>query len=125
MNKKKINTALEITAIKKDVAYYEQIRAQVKLSSSNYIDLKSYEPAMRHLIDTYIGAEESRKISAFDDLTLIELIVKKGPAAVNELPEGIRRNPEAVAETIENNICRAKCPPTPGSMKICRNCWTN
>jgi type I restriction enzyme R subunit len=26
-----------------------------------YIDLKAYEPAMRHLIDTYIRAEESEK----------------------------------------------------------------
>lgn len=109
-------TAREIAAIKKDVAHYEQVRAQVKLSSGDYIDLKSYEPAMRHLIDTYIGAEESRKISAFDGLTLIELMVKKGPAAVNDLPGGIRRNPEAVAETIENNLRRtiaAEMPTNP------------
>ena len=76
----------------------------MKLASGDYIDLKMYEPAMRHLIDTYIRAEESEKVSAFDDMSLIQLIVERGADAVNALPEGIRKNKEAVAETIENNV---------------------
>ncbi|MFM8220148.1 MAG: hypothetical protein ACKOJF_14645, partial [Planctomycetaceae bacterium] len=59
---------------------------------------------MRHLIDTYIRAEESEKISAFDDMSLIQLIVERGPDAIEALPERVRRNEEAVAETIENNV---------------------
>jgi type I restriction enzyme R subunit len=94
----------EIEQIKKDVKYYEDVRAEIKLKSGDYIDLKAHEPAMRHLIDTYISAEESKKISAFDDITLVELIVKRGVDAVSQLPDGIKRNTEAVAETIENNI---------------------
>lgn len=94
----------EIEQIKKDVKYFEDVRAEIKLKSGDYIDLKAYEPAMRHLIDTYISAKESKTISAFDDMTLIELIVKRGVDAVSALPEGIKRNKEAVAETIENNI---------------------
>ena len=35
---------------------------------------------MRHLIDTYIEAGEPRKISDFDNVSLIELIVKTGIA---------------------------------------------
>jgi type I restriction enzyme R subunit len=35
------------------------VREEVKLGSGDYIDLKMYEPAMRHLIDTYIRAEDS------------------------------------------------------------------
>jgi len=50
---------------------------EVKLSSGDYIDLKAYEPAMRHLIDTYIRASDSEKISSFDDLTLIQLLVER------------------------------------------------
>jgi type I restriction enzyme R subunit len=65
-----------------------------------------YEPAMRHLIDTYIRAEESEKISAFDDMSLVQLIVERGPDAVNSLPKGLRENKQAVAETIENNVRR-------------------
>ena len=84
--------------------HYEKVRNEVKLASGDYIDLKMYEPAMRHLIDTYIRAEESEKISAFDDMSLVQLIVERGADAVEALPEGIRENKEAVAETIENNV---------------------
>ena len=97
-------SASEIAAIKADVDHYEKVRNEVKLASGDYIDLKMYEPAMRHLIDTYIRAEESEIISAFDDMSLVQLIVERGADAVNSLPEGIRSNKEAAAETIENNV---------------------
>jgi type I restriction enzyme, R subunit len=97
-------SAAEAEAIRAEVAFYENLRNEIKLHSGDAIDLKLYEPAMRHLIDTYIRAEESEKISAFDDLSLIELIVERGPDAVNALPKGIRENRNAVAETIENNV---------------------
>ncbi len=98
--------AEEIEKIKIEVDHYTKVRDEVRLASGDYIDLKAYEPAMRHLIDTYIRAEESAKISAFDDLSLIQLIVQRGPDAVDALPKGIRKNREAVAETIENNVRR-------------------
>jgi len=94
----------EIEAIKREVDHYEKVRTEVKLASGDYVDLKMYEPAMRHLIDTYIRAEPGRQLSAFDDLSLIELIVQRGPDAVDDLPEGIRGSRDAVAETIENNV---------------------
>lgn len=97
-------TAEETRQIRSEVEHYEKVRNEVKLASGDYIDLKMYEPAMRHLIDTYIRAEESEKISAFDDMSLVELIVERGTDAVDHLPEGIRRNHEAMAETIENNV---------------------
>jgi type I restriction enzyme R subunit len=97
-------TAVEINTLKSEVDYYEKVRSEVKLASGDYIDLKMYEPAMRHLIDTYIRAEESEKISAFDDMSLVQLIVERGADAVNSLPKGLRENKEAVAETIENNV---------------------
>jgi type I restriction enzyme R subunit len=78
----------------------------VKKHSGDAIDLKLYEPAMRHLIDTYIRAEESEKVSAFDDLSLIELIVERGADALDSLPKGIRKNQKSAAETIENNVRR-------------------
>ena len=99
-------SARETEIIQQEVAYYEKLRQEIKLASGDYIDLKMYEPAMRHLIDTYIRAEESRKISAFDDMTLIQLIVERGTDAFKQLPAGITANPEAMAETIENNLRR-------------------
>ncbi len=97
-------TPKEIEKIKAEVDHYTKMRDEVKLASGDYIDLKAYEPAMRHLIDTYIRADESEKISAFDDMSLIQLIVERGPDAVDSLPKGIKKNQEAVAETIENNV---------------------
>jgi len=97
-------TMPEIATLKAEVDHFDKARNEVKLASGDYIDLKMFEPAMRHLIDTYIRAEESEKVSAFDDLSLIQLIVERGADAVKELPKGIRENREAVAETIENNV---------------------
>ncbi len=99
-------TTEEIEQIKQEVDYYEKVRTEIKLASGDYIDLKVYEPAMRHLIDTYIRAEESKKISAFDDITLIQLIVERGVDGLKDLPQGISNNKAAMAETIENNLRR-------------------
>ena len=99
-------TEAETQAIKAEVGHYEKVREEVKLASGDYVDMKMYEPAMRHLLDTYIRAEESETLSAFDDLTLVQLIVDRGEEAVEALPEGIRKNQEAMAETIENNVRR-------------------
>ncbi len=99
-------TPSEIETLKGEVDHYEKARSEVKLASGDYIDLKMYEPAMRHLIDTYIRAEQSEKVSAFDNLSLVQLIVEQGAGAVDALPKGIRENPEAVMETIENNVRR-------------------
>lgn len=96
----------EIDSIKSDVKYFENIRKEILLASGDYIDLKKYEPAMRQLIDNYIGAEESRILAAFDDLSLIDLLLDKGTDALNKLPKNIKENPEAVAEVIDRNIRR-------------------
>ena len=89
-----------------EVDHYQKVRKEVKLASGDYVDLKMYEPAMRHLLDTYIRAEESEKFANFDELPLVQLIVERGEAAIDELPPGIRKNPGAIAETIENNVRR-------------------
>ena len=87
--------------------HFEKVRQEVKLASGDYIDLKLYEPAMRHLLDTYIRADDSESLSEFDDLTLVELIVERGKDGLESaLPSRIRRDPEAMAETIENNVRR-------------------
>jgi len=97
-------TATDIQRIKADVDHFSKVRDEIKLASGDYIDLKAYEPAMRYLIDTYIRADDSEKISAFDDLNLVQLIVERGPGAVDALPDRVKKNEESVAETIENNV---------------------
>lgn len=97
-------TLSEAERIRSEVDHYDKVREEVMKAAGDYIDLKRYEAAMRHLIDTYISAEESRRLSALEDMTLIDLIVERGVEAVKELPESIRVNEEATAEAIENNI---------------------
>lgn len=95
----------EAIRIKNEVEHYSDVREEIQLSSGDYIDLKAYEPAMRHLIDAYISAEESKKVSAFDDMSLLQLIVERGiDEAVKAMPRSIGKHKEAIAETIENNI---------------------
>ena len=106
-------TANESAQIKAEVDHYEKVRTEVKIASGDYIDLKVYEPAMRHLIDTYIRAEESEVISAFDDMSLIQLIVARGVAGLNALPKGLRQDQGAMAETIENNLRKVILDETP------------
>ena len=107
----------EAQEIKAETAYYENVRQEVQLASGDYVDLKAYEPAMRHLLDTYIRAEESQTLSAFEDMTLVELIVEHGKAALDLLPESVRNSETATAETIENNVRQVIVEKTPENPK--------
>jgi type I restriction enzyme R subunit len=92
--------------VKDEVDYYTKVSASIKMASGDYPDLKLYEPAMRHLLDTYVRADDSKKLSAFDDISLIQLIVERGREGLDDLPEEIKGSKEAMAETIENNLRR-------------------
>jgi type I restriction enzyme R subunit len=96
----------EAAAIKTEVAHYASLRDEVKLGAGEDIDFKQYEAGMRHLLDTYIQAKPSEVLLTFEDVGLIELIVELGAGAIDKLPEGIKADPEAVAETITNNMRR-------------------
>lgn len=96
----------EATAIKKEIAHYVDVRAEVKLGAGEEVDFKQYEAGMRFLLDTYIQASASETLSNFEDTGLIDLIVKLGAGAIDKLPDGIKNSPEAVAETITNNMRR-------------------
>jgi type I restriction enzyme R subunit len=98
-------SAVDISRIKKQLDHYLNIREIIRKASGETLDLKAYEADMRHLIDTYIEADEPRKISPFDDMSLLELIVKTGIAnAISQQLGGLKGNKDAVAETIENNV---------------------
>ena len=95
----------DVRRIKQQVDHYLKLREIIRKASNESLDLKAYEADMRHLIDTYIEADEPRKISPFDNMSLLELIVKTGiAAAINRLPDGIKSSNDAIAETIENNV---------------------
>ena len=98
-------TSTEQNHIKSRLDHYLKLREEIRLASGETLDMKAYEADMRHLIDTYIQADEPRIISPFGDMPLIELIVKSGIAdAIDTLPKGIRESRESIAETIANNV---------------------
>lgn len=92
-------------AIKTKLDQYLAIREIIRKASGETLDLKPFEADMRHLIDTYIEASEPRKISPFDGIGLLDLIVKTGiaDAIANKLAD-MQGNQQAIAETIENNV---------------------
>jgi len=95
----------DIARIKQRMTHFLNVRDIVRNASGETLDLKPYEADMRHLIDTYIEADEPRKISPFDGLSLLDLIVKTGIAgAINDRLGGMKGDKEAIAEAIENNV---------------------
>ena len=111
-------TPAEAAAIQREVQHYEQVRQEVRLASGDYVDMKLYEPAMRHLLDTYIQADPSRVVASFDDLGLVDLFIAGGLAGLQpRLPPGLRSDCAAMAEAIENNVRRLIIDETPVNPK--------
>jgi type I restriction enzyme R subunit len=90
-------TTTEQAEIDKQVTFYTALKVTIGNASGDFIDLKSYEADMRRLIDTYIKADDSRKIGKFDNFTLLNFVQAQG----EELGG---KGKEAAAEAIENNI---------------------
>ncbi|WP_233861868.1 type I restriction endonuclease subunit R [Paraburkholderia adhaesiva] len=96
--------ASQQTAIRQKLEQYVKLRETIRLASGETLDLKPYEADMRHLIDTYIEASEPRKISGFENIGLLDLIVKTGIADAIAKKLGEMKDRQSVAETIENNV---------------------
>jgi type I restriction enzyme R subunit len=57
----------EANSIKDEVKYYSGLRETIKQASGGYLDLKRFEPGMRQLMDMYLDAKSSAKISDFEN----------------------------------------------------------
>jgi type I restriction enzyme R subunit len=98
-------SSVQVEEVKRKRDYYLALRETIRQASNEVLDIKPFEADMRHLIDTYIEASEPRKISPFDNLGLLELIVNTGIAqAIADRLGVMKGNREAIAETIENNV---------------------
>ena len=80
--------------------------------------MKQFEPAIRHLIDTYIKADGSEVISHLDDISLIDLVASKGASVEADLPTSLTAKRENVAEAIENNVRKLIIDETPANPKF-------
>ena len=91
--------------IKTQVEQYLKLREIIRKASSETLDTKAYEADMRHLIDAYIEAEEPRQTSHFENLSLVDLIVRLGiNDAIKESLGTFNGDKNAIAEVIENNV---------------------
>lgn len=108
---------LQLAQYRGEVERAIALRDAVRLHSGDAVDMKQFEPAMRHLIDTYIKADESEVISHLDDISLIDLVASKGAAAEGDLPNALKKR-ENVAEAIENNVRRLIIDETPVNPKF-------
>jgi type I restriction enzyme R subunit len=97
-------TDAEAAAIKVEIAHYAAVRDEVKLGAGEDVDFKQYEAGMRFLLDTYIQADASETVADFQNTGLIQLIVQLGAGAIDKLPAGIKKDHDAVAATITNNM---------------------
>ncbi|NIL54621.1 type I restriction endonuclease subunit R [Streptomyces sp. 2BBP-J2] len=98
-------SADEAKKIKADVAHYIAVKNEVEVGAGENIDMKQFEAGMRSLLDTYIQADPVEQVTTFNK-GLVQLIVERGADAIDTLPGRIKKNPEAVAETIINNVRR-------------------
>ena len=97
-------TKKEEKSIKEKVKHYEMIKKQIGILSGDLEDLKKFDGDMRNLIDTYIEADEAEFISGLEDMTLVELLVKKGDDFKEDTKKKNKKSQENISEAIENNI---------------------
>ena len=89
------------TELEKKVKFYIDLRDFIGRASGDFIDFKAYQPGMRFLIDNYIIAEDSEKLGAFDDFTVLDFILQQEEKLQDDRDQPAQ---EAAAEAIENNI---------------------
>ncbi|MEP5632682.1 MAG: type I restriction endonuclease subunit R [Tateyamaria sp.] len=96
----------EEALIKSEVYEFSHLSSQIKLASGDFVDMKQFEPAMRQLLDMYVRAEDSEKLTDFEDMGLIELVVKSDIETLLDPKETPFETEEAMAEAIATNVSR-------------------
>jgi type I restriction enzyme R subunit len=89
------------TELEKKVKFYVDLRDYIGRASGDFIDFKAYQPGMRFLIDNYIIAEDSEKLGAFNNFTVLNFIMQQEDKLKDD---NDKSSQEAAAEAIENNI---------------------
>ncbi|UUM71588.1 HsdR family type I site-specific deoxyribonuclease [Aeromonas hydrophila] len=110
-------SASQAAVIRREVEHYSKVRDMIKVASSDHVDMKQFEPAMRQMLDLYIDADPSETLMDFEELGLLELIIERGAEGLEGAPEGLRKDPEAMAEAIENNVRRTIVDENPVNPK--------
>jgi type I restriction enzyme R subunit len=98
-------TPTEANDIRERVKRYVKLRDAIRHAAGESLELKAYEADMRMLLDQFIEADEPTKISNFDDLPLLDLIVNLGiERALEAVKKKTGGDVGTAAETITHNV---------------------
>jgi type I restriction enzyme R subunit len=90
--------------VRNEVEKYIDVKKFVKLASGDYVDLKLYEPDMRHLIDTYIKSDKSEVVADLSDTPLLQILAKDPDLEGRITVLTNSKDSKSAAETIVNNV---------------------
>jgi type I restriction enzyme R subunit len=98
--------ANEVDKLNRETAFFAEVRDAIKHYSGEELDIKPFEADMRHLINTYIQADQPTDLGAVDNYSLVELIIETGvhDAIAKKLNSKGKLSKNAVAEGIVNNV---------------------
>ncbi len=96
----------DATQLQQEVQHTTEVRAAIKNHAGEELDIKPYEADMRHLINTYIHADDVRPLGDGASMSLTDLIIKTGmhDAIAQKLNAKGTASKNTVAEGIINNI---------------------
>ena len=99
-------TPAEVTTLQRESAHFADLRNAIKRHSGEELDIKPYEADMRHLINTYIQADQADNLGNLSELSLTDLIIETGihDAIAKKLNQQGKLSKNAVAEGIINNV---------------------
>lgn len=69
---------------KDEIAFYISAREAIQLATDEYVDFKTYDESMRHIIDQYISANESTK-KIYENTALIESLISQPQKVLDDL----------------------------------------
>lgn len=99
-------SASEIGKLQQETLFFSDLRNAIKKHSGEELDIKLYEADMRHLVNTYIQADQAEDLGDLSALSLTELIIETGihNAIVQKLNAKDKLSKNAIAEGIINNV---------------------
>ena len=83
-------SASQAASIKQEVEHFAKVRDEIKLASGDLVDMKQFRPGMRQMLDLWVDADPSETLMDFEELGLLELIIQRGPEALDGLPKEMR-----------------------------------
>ncbi|MEM9569561.1 MAG: HsdR family type I site-specific deoxyribonuclease [Bacteroidota bacterium] len=94
----------EIKTIVQEVHQAQQLMQTIEMISGDQQDIRHYDSTMRHILDNYISAKRSKKITPFSDKPLLALIQTEG---LTNTINTLGMDEQSATSALGNNAFRA------------------